>query len=291
MPVFSLRTPPFGHGRNNLDRAEPSTHNSAERSHGLLSNPKKRARKASKMEDSTPPRREFLVLRDEILDNPSKKRRVSSHLVRESGGARYNANMGSTRRRSDSSISKTSNATPTRRLSLRNSGSFRKTNVDLLETPTQAARIDANASETQSNISKELFTTSDESAIQNSNHPTRAGTSNKSQKSSQPSRRSTRLSALRRELTDQLPYKEEQPPETTYTPAAVLPEAVADDSVGTSIHGSADKAQYTTANLDKDRPHVQSGRVSKSTATKKSKGLAASQLPQRRSHRIGKRRL
>ena len=243
------------------------------------------------MEDSTPPRREFIVLRDEILDNPSKKRRISSHLVRESVSEKYNANMGSTRRRSDSSISKTSNATPTRRLSLRKSGSFGNTNVGLRETPAQVARIDANASETQNDISKELLTTSDESAIQNSSHPTRPDTSNKSQKSSQTSRRSTRLSALQRELTDQLPYKEEQLPEATYTPAATLPEAVADDSVGTSIHDSADKAQYTTANLDKDRPHVQSGRVSKSSATKKSRGLAASQLPQRRSNRIGKRRL
>ena len=113
-PIFSPITTSFEHGRNTLDRAKPSGHNSAERDHGPLSNPKKRARKASNNEDMNPPEREFSVLRDEVLEYPSKKRRVSSHLVRESVSQKYNANMGSTRMRSDIIISKTSSGTPNR---------------------------------------------------------------------------------------------------------------------------------------------------------------------------------
>lgn len=302
-------TPPFTHGDNTLDRAEPSAHNSAKNNPGPLSNPKKRARKASNDEVSTPAQREFSVLRDEILDNPSKKRRVSSHLVRESVSEKYNANMGSARRRTDSRVSKSSNGTPQRRLSLRRVGSFANTKVGVLETPTQAAHQDAvntstlasanhagyvNASEAQSNESMELLTTSDKFTIQNFMHSTDLDTSNKSQKLSQPLRRSTRLSALQQELHDLTRSKstEELHTEgTNNTYVANLPEAFADNSVGTSTHVPTDKGQYNTANLGKDHSHTQSGRVSKSTATKKIKGLASSQLPQRRSDRIGRRRL
>lgn len=308
-PIFSPVTPPFTHGDNTLDRAEPSAHNSAKKNPGPLSNPKKRARKASNDEDSTPAQREFSVLRDEILDNPSKKRRVSSHLVRESVSEKYNANMGSARRRTDSSVSKSSNGTPQRRLSLRRVGSFANTKVGVLETPTQAAHQYAvntstlastnhagyvNTSEAQSSESMELLTTSDKSTIQNFMHSTYPDTSNKSQKSSQLLRRSTRLSALRQELHDLTPSKstEEQHPEgANSTFVATSPEAVVDNSTGTSTHVPANKAQYTTANLGKDHSHTQTGRVSKSTATKTLKGLASSQLPQRRSDRIGRRRL
>ncbi|KAL8796501.1 MAG: hypothetical protein Q9195_001175 [Heterodermia aff. obscurata] len=287
-PAFSPLTPPFRHAQNTLDRAEPSRHNPAERNRGPLSNPKKRTRKASNTEDSPPRRREFSVLRDEILENPAKKRRVSSHLVRESVSEKYNANVGSTRRRSDSSISKSSNGTPNRRLSLRRSGSFAKTNAGLLEIPTQAARLVSNTPEAQGNEAPGLIATSANPSILNPEYSTRPGTLNKSQKPSQPLRRSTRLSALQQELTDQTPSKEEQHPEATYTTAPTSPEAA---TLGTSVLDPASSAQYTTVNLNKDRSQTQSGRVSKSTVTKKSKGLAASQLPQRRSSRVGKGRL
>ena len=291
-------TPPLTHGNNTLDRAEPSTHNSAEKKHGPLSNPKKRGRKAFDDEESTPRRREFSVLRDEILDNPSKKRRVSSHLVRESVGNKYNANMGSARRRSNSSISKSSNGTPQRRLSPHRAG-LPKTptqvavNASALVSPNYAGCV--NTSEPQSNESLELFTASEMSNIQNSMHSTYPGTSSNSQNSSQPLRRSTRLSALRQELHDLTPSKstEYQHPEGTTNSifAATSPEAVADNSVGTSTYVSANKGQYIPEDLSKEHSHTQSGRVSKSTATKKSKGLASSQLPRRRSDRLGRGRL
>ena len=274
-PLFSPVTPPFSHGGNTLDRAEPSTHNHAEKNHGPLYNPRKRARKAFNDEQPTPPRREFSVLRDEILGNPSKKRRVSSHLVRESVSQKYNANIGSTRRRSDSSIPKSSNGTPNRRSSLRRTGSIAKSMVGLIETPTQAARLDAtNASTSVSSYAGGVNTP-------------------KSQNSLEPLRRSTRLSALQQELHDQLPSKpkEEQHPEATDRIEATSPEGARDCSAGISALVSTNKAQHPTTNLSQELLHTQTGRFSKSAITKKMKGLASSQLPQRRSDRIGKRRL
>ena len=214
------------------------------------------------------------MLRDEILGNPSEKRRVSSHLVRESVSQKYNASMGSTKRKSDSNIFKSSNETTNRRLSFRRTGSFARSIVGLVEMLTQAARLDAdNPSTLVSNYAGDMSTP-------------------KSQNSPQPLRRSTRLSALRQELHDQLPFKpkKEHHPETTDIAVATSPDGARDCTASTSTLVSSNKAQHPNTNLSRDL-HIQAGRVSKGTTTKKMKGLASSQLPQRRSGRIGKRRL
>ena len=240
-PIFSPVTSSFKNGRKTLDRAKPSGHNSAERNHGPLSNPKKRARKASETEDINPPEREFSVLRDEILEYPSKKRRVSSHLVRESVSQKYNAKMGSTKRRGNSSMSKTSSGASSRRLSLHKSGPFVKNKATLLETTTPDSRLDTvnpptrvstdyagylHTAGAQSNESLEMLTVSDTSIIQKFRHSPSPSKFRESRKSSQPRRRSARLIALQQELADQLPLKEEQHPEVTNATIATSPEGV-----------------------------------------------------------------
>ena len=248
------------------------------------------------------------MLRDELMDYPAKKRRVSSHMVRESVSLKYNVSMGAMRRRSDSSLSKTgSGGTPSsRRASLRKSGSFASVNGGGgLETPV-SARVSApysvvidysgyGSTPTARSIeARGMLAGFDEPATQKSVESIRSDTFSTSQESSQPLRRSTRLSTLRRELNDQFPYQEEeQRPVVRDTTLATppSPEVVADDSIDISTPVSDLKAQPTALDLSKDCSHTQSGRVAKSTATKKSKGLVCSQLPQRRSNRIGKRRL
>lgn len=60
----------------------------------------KRGREESKEKGPSPAQKEIVALEDDVLGNPSKKRRISSHIVRESVGSQHNADIGAGRRRS-----------------------------------------------------------------------------------------------------------------------------------------------------------------------------------------------